>query len=101
MTTKDTWSSQFDPLFDLIFIKLLKSGERRSGKFYEAQPDAPRVTMGIVVSVGPDTKGIVKKGDKVCFKRSEAEIVEMDGNEHALIKESYLLARLKNAEKKA
>ena len=92
--------SKLKPLFDNVLLRILTDGEETSGIFFKAQHTPSTVAMGEILALGPKSKGGMAVGNRICFKRHEASLMDMDGADYVLIKENLLLAQLNDEEKK-
>ena len=91
----------FKPLYDNILIKRVAAEEKTKSGLFLPKTDQEKPQQGKVIATGPGklTKDgtfsgtTVQEGNIVLFgKYHSGESIEIDGEEHIIIKESELLA---------
>jgi chaperonin GroES len=90
------------PLQDRILVKRVEEEEKTSGGIIIPDTAKEKPQQGIVVAAGPgkaDDNGKirpldVKKGDKVLFGKYSGSEVNVDGEEHLIIREEDILGIL-------
>jgi chaperonin GroES len=90
------------PLQDRILVKRVEEEEKTSGGIIIPDTAKEKPQQGIVVAAGPgkaDDAGKirpldVKKGDKVLFGKYSGTEVNVDGEEHLIIREEDILGIL-------
>ena len=91
----------FKPLYDNILIKRVAAEEKTKSGLFLPKTDQEKPQQGKVIATGPGKLAkdgtfsgtTVQKGNIVLFgKYHSGENIEIDGEEHIIIKESELLA---------
>jgi chaperonin GroES len=90
------------PLQDRILVKRVDEEEKTSGGIIIPDTAKEKPQQGIVIAAGPgkaDDSGKirpldVKKGDKVLFGKYSGTEVNVDGEEHLIIREEDILGIL-------
>ena len=88
------------PLQDRILVKRVEEEEKTQGGIIIPDTAKEKPQQGIVVAAGPGKANEdgkirpldVKKGDKVLFGKYSGSEVEVDGEEHLIIREEDILA---------
>lgn len=88
------------PLFDNVLIKPLEEEERTPGGIVLPESAKEKPQAGLVMAVGPGTtdergkkvKMVVKKGDKVLYKKWGGTDVKVNGQEWQLMEQKDILA---------
>lgn len=81
---------------DDVIVKLIHEKESTHGIIIPDQAKAADADFyGIVVSVGPENKEGLKKGQKVLFMRHEGFVLSEDGEEYHRLRREWVLAVLK------
>jgi len=95
----------FRPLYDNILIKRVAVEDKTKSGLYLPKSDQEKPQQGKVIATGPGKLSkegkfsgtTVEKGNIVLFgKYHSGENIDIDGEEHIIIKESELLAVLSN-----
>lgn len=93
------------PLYDHVLVKRLEAEEKTAGGILLPDTAKEKQQIGEVIAVGPgklnEKNGeliplSVKVGDKVVFSKYAGSEVKIDGEEHSLMRESEILAILKD-----
>jgi chaperonin GroES len=87
------------PLQDRILVKRVEEEEKTQGGIIIPDTAKEKPQQGIVVAAGPGKTGEdgkvrpldVKKGDKVLFGKYSGSEVNLDGEEHLIIREEDIL----------
>ena len=87
------------PLQDRILVKRVEEEEKTQGGIIIPDTAKEKPQQGIVVAAGPGKAGDdgkirpldVKKGDKVLFGKYSGTEVNVDGEEHLIIREEDIL----------
>jgi len=87
------------PLRDRVIVKRIEQEERTKGGIIIPDTAKEKPQQGIVVAAGPGKAGDdgkvrpldVKKGDKVLFGKYSGTEVNVDGEEHLIIREEDIL----------
>jgi chaperonin GroES len=90
------------PLHDRILVKRLDSEAKTKGGIIIPDTAKEKPQEALVVAVGPGkvnedgkvTPPEVKKGDKVLFSKYSGSEINLDGEEHLIIREEDILAVL-------
>jgi chaperonin GroES len=90
------------PLHDRILVKRLESEEKTKGGIIIPDTAKEKPQEGLVIAAGPgrvDENGKViaievKKGDKILFGKYSGSEINLDGEEHLIIREEDVLAVL-------
>ena len=91
----------FKPLYDNILLKRVAAEEKTKSGLLLPKADQEKPQQGKVVAVGPGKLGkdgnfkgtTVNQGDIVLFgKYHSGENIDIDGEEHIIMKEAELLA---------
>jgi chaperonin GroES len=88
------------PLHDRILVKRLDSEAKTKGGIIIPDTAKEKPQEALVVAVGPGkvnedgkvTPPEVKKGDKVLFSKYSGSEINLDGEEHLIIREEDILA---------
>ncbi len=88
------------PLEDRVLVKPLEPETKTSAGIYLPQSATEKPTQGKVVAVGPGklnddgerTELEVKKGDTVIYGKYSGTELDVDGEQHVMLRESELLA---------
>ena len=88
------------PLQDRVLVKRVEEEEKTQGGIIIPDTAKEKPQQGIVVAAGPGKANEdgkvrpldVKKGDKVLFGKYSGSEVELDGEEHLIIREEDILA---------
>ena len=88
------------PLQDRILVKRVDEEEQTSGGIIIPDSAKEKPQDGLVVAVGPGktlesgevSKPGVKKGDRILFSKYAGTDVNVDGDEHIIIREDDVLA---------
>jgi chaperonin GroES len=88
------------PLQDRILVKRVEEEEKTQGGIIIPDTAKEKPQQGIVVAAGPGKANEdgkirpldVKKGDKVLFGKYSGSEVDVDGEEHLIIREEDILA---------
>jgi chaperonin GroES len=88
------------PLQDRILVKRVAEEEKTQGGIIIPDTAKEKPQQGIVVAAGPGKTGEdgkvrpldVKKGDKVLFGKYSGSEIEVEGDEHLIIREEDILA---------
>jgi len=91
------------PLGDRVLVKPLEAEEKTKGGIVLPDTAKEKPQEGKVIAVGPgrkleDGKVVpleVKKGDKILFGKYAGTEVQLDGEEHLLMREEDILALIK------
>jgi chaperonin GroES len=87
------------PLQDRILVKRVEEEEKTQGGIIIPDTAKEKPQQGVVVAAGPGKAGDdgkvrpldVKKGDKVLFGKYSGTEVNVDGEEHLIIREEDIL----------
>jgi len=90
----------FKPLNDNLLIRRIESQTQTSGGLYlpESSQEKPQIAVVEAANAvrydddGNEVKVAVEKGDKILFGKYSGQTVNFDGEEYIIIKESELLA---------
>jgi len=88
------------PLFDHVLIKPLEEEEKTAGGIFLPETAKEKPQMGKVMAIGPGTtddkgkkvKMIVKKGDKVLYKKWGGNEIKVGGQEWIIVEQKDILA---------
>ena len=94
---------KFRPLHDRLLVKRIAEDEKSKGGIIIPDTAKEKPMQGKVVAAGPGkvnedgevTPLDVKKGDKVLFSKYAGSEIQLDGDEHLIIREDDVLAVLK------
>jgi chaperonin GroES len=81
------------PTIGNIFIKIVYQEEKNTGKIIKPYQSKEQ-TVGIVIN--DYDSWLVKAGDKIIFTDGVGQIVMVEGIEHRIIKETDILATIKD-----
>jgi chaperonin GroES len=96
MTSKST----ITPLFDNVLVQPVKADTKSAGGIYLPENSKEKPQIGVVMAVGTgaqDNNGklipmIIKKGQKVMYKKWGGDEVKVGNEEWKLVKQSDILA---------
>lgn len=88
------------PLNDRVLVKRLETEEKTAGGIIIPDTAQEKPQRGKVVAAGPgkldedgkEVKMSVKKGDVVLFSKHAGTEIKIDGEEHLIMREDYILA---------
>jgi chaperonin GroES len=80
------------PLGDRVLVKLEEVEEKTAGGIFIPQTAQEKTQTGIVVAVGEDETIQVKTGQKVMYDKYAGTQVNVDKEDHLLIRYSDILA---------
>ncbi len=81
------------PLGDRVLVKNEETEEKTAGGIYIPQTAQEKTQTGIVVEVGDDKDVIkVKKGDKIMFDKYAGTTVNVDGEDHLIMRMDDIVA---------
>ena len=88
------------PLHDRLLVKRMEEEDTTSGGIIIPDSAKEKPQDGLVVAVGPGktldsgeiSKPSVKKGDRILFSKYAGTDVNVDGDEHIIIREDDVLA---------
>jgi chaperonin GroES len=91
------------PIHDRLLVKRIEEDEKSKGGIIIPDTAKEKPMQGKVVAAGPGkvnedgkvTPLDVKKGDKVLFSKYAGSEIQLDGDEHLIIREDDVLAVLK------
>ncbi|MDH3879829.1 MAG: co-chaperone GroES [Desulfobacterales bacterium] len=94
---------KYRPLHDRLLVKRIAEDEKSKGGIIIPDTAKEKPMQGKVVAAGPGkvnedgevTPLDVKKGDKVLFSKYAGSEIQLDGDEHLIIREDDVLAVLK------
>ena len=92
--------TKFRPLHDRVVVKRIDAEEKTKGGIIIPDSAKEKPSQGQVVAVGPgrrDDNGTivrpdVAKGDRILFAKYSGSDVQIDGEEHLILREEDLLA---------
>jgi len=98
--TKSKKKTTVNPLDDRVLIKPTQAEDKTASGIYLPESAKEKPITGTVVAVGPGkinddgsrSAVCVKKGDKVLYGKYSGTEIDIDGDEHMILKESELLA---------
>jgi chaperonin GroES len=80
------------PLGDRVLVKNEETEEKTAGGIFIPQTAQEKTQTGIVVEVGDDEDAIkVKKGDKIMFDKYAGTTVNIDGEDHLIMRMDDIL----------
>jgi len=80
------------PLGDRVLVKNEETEEKTAGGIYIPQTAQEKTQTGIVVAVGDDEDVIkVKKGDKIMFDKYAGTTVNIEGEDHLIMRMDDIL----------
>ncbi|MEX0886212.1 MAG: co-chaperone GroES [Phycisphaeraceae bacterium] len=99
MATATKSKTNVRPLDDRVLIKPEEPEEKTAGGIYLPESAQEKPLIGNVLAVGPGklnddgtrTEPSVKKGDKVLYGKYSGTEVDIDGDQHMILRESELL----------
>jgi chaperonin GroES len=102
MATKTKKQQTLRPLADLVLIRPTNAQETTDSGIYLPDSAREKPMYGKVIAVGPGqlneddehTPVTVTKGDTVVYGKFSGTEVELEGEQHMLVSESELLARI-------
>ena len=81
------------PLADRVMVKLEKDETKTAGGLFIPDTAQEKTQRGVVVEVGDDKEVIkVKAGQKVMYDKYAGTQIQIDGEEHLILKMSDLIA---------
>lgn len=81
------------PLGDRVLVKNEETEEKTAGGIFIPQTAQEKTQTGIVVEVGDDEDVIkVKKGDKIMFDKYAGTTVNVDGEDHLIMRMDDIVA---------
>jgi chaperonin GroES len=95
---------KIQPLHDRVIVKRVEEEEKTKGGIIIPDTAKEKPIEGIIVAVGSgkiDTEGgkkvalEVKKGDRVLFSKYAGTEINIDGEEHLIMKEEDIIAIVK------
>jgi chaperonin GroES len=91
-------ATKIRPLHDRVIVKRIEEEEKTKGGLIIPDTAKEKPQEGRVIAVGPgrqdDGKVIplgVKAGDKILFGKYSGTEIKLDGEEHLIMKEDYIL----------
>jgi len=102
--TKSKKKTSIRPLEDRVIVKPKEAEEKTASGIYLPQQAQEKPQHGTVIAVGPgklDDEGNrtapeVSKGDVVIYGKFAGTEIDIDGDEHKILRESELLAVLED-----
>lgn len=102
--TKSKKKTSIRPLEDRVIVKPKEAEEKTSAGIYLPQQAQEKPQHGTVIAVGPGklddegnrTNPEVSKGDVVIYGKFAGTEIDIDGDEHKILRESELLAVLED-----
>ena len=99
MATATKSKTNVRPLDDRVLIKPEEPEEKTAGGIYLPESAQEKPLIGTVLATGPGklnddgsrTEPSVKKGDKVLYGKYSGTEVDIDGDQHMILRESELL----------
>ena len=90
---------KFRPLHDRVVVRRLDEEQKSTGSIIIPDTAAEKPQQGEVLAVGPGARGDdgkihkldVKKGDKVLFSKYAGTEINIEGEEHLIIREDDVL----------
>ena len=80
------------PLGDRVLVRNEETEEKTAGGIYIPQTAQEKTQTGIVVEVGDDKDAIkVKKGDKIMFDKYAGTTVNIEGEDHLIMRMDDIL----------
>ena len=80
------------PLGDRVLVKNEETEEKTAGGIFIPQTAQEKTQTGIVVEIGDDEDVIkVKKGDKIMFDKYAGTTVNIDGEDHLIMRMDDIL----------
>ena len=80
------------PLGDRVLVKNEETEEKTTGGIFIPQTAQEKTQTGIVVEVGDDKDAIkVKKGDKIMFDKYAGTTVNIEGEDHLIMRMDDIL----------
>lgn len=97
---RERWTMKVQPLHDRILVRRVESEEKTAGGLYIPETAKEKPLSGLVVACG---KGKiledgsrrtldVKEGDKILFGKYAGTEINLDGEEHLILREDDILA---------
>ena len=87
------------PLYDRILVKRVEEETKTAGGLFIPDTAKEKPQQGVIVAVGNGKlqddgslrKLEVKSGDKILFAKYSGSDIKMDGGEHLILREDYIL----------
>jgi len=101
-TTTKKKKTTIRPLEDRVLVKPIEQEDQTASGIYLPESAKEKPTHGKVVAVGPGklnddgnrTELEVSKGDKIIYGKYAGTEVDVDGDDHVILRESEILAVL-------
>jgi chaperonin GroES len=97
---------RIEPLFDKVLVKPADSSEELHGRIVVPDMGKEKPEKGTVIAIGPGRleNGVfvhteIQVGDEVLLPKFGTQVINFDGEEYYLCRESDLIAKLYNTEK--
>lgn len=104
MATATKTKTTIKPLDDRVLVKPSEAEEKTASGIYLPEGAKEKPMTGRVVAVGPGklnddgsrTKPSVKKGDLIIYGKYSGTEVDIDGDEHMILRENEILGVIEN-----
>jgi chaperonin GroES len=80
------------PLGDRILVKPAESEQKTKGGIYIPDTAKEKTQEGVVIAVGDDEEIKVKKNDRVMYDKYAGTTVNIDGDDHLIMRMDDVLA---------
>jgi len=82
-----------EPLGDMVLVQMEAAPEKTQSGLLLPEEAREKMTVGLVISIGPDVEHI-STGDRVIYRQYSGTKIEWLGNEYLLMKSEDLQAKL-------
>ncbi len=82
-----------EPLGDMVLVQMEAAPEKTQSGLLLPEEAREKMTVGLVVSIGPDVEHI-SAGDRVIYRQYSGTKIEWLGNEYLLMKSEDLQAKV-------
>ena len=83
-----------EPLGDMVLVQMEAAPEKTQSGLLLPEEAREKMTVGLVVAVGPDASSLVSAGDRVIYRQYSGTKIEWLGLEYLLMKSEDLQAKV-------